>query len=182
MIISGIFLILVLWTVPSTSLVCYTCNCPSSNTIACNCSSVINAATGTHCTITKDFNASSSNVELSSSSLNSSYSRINDPYYIIVDESIFYNETIGQWETKTNEVIYGCDWDNCNSFDFIAFLPNTFNITIDPSWLTQNIYSNESVSGCYNCPAGTCGNQTNLCPFTSCDNSTTTVSIQRINA
>lgn len=182
MIVSGIFLILVLWTVPSTGLFCYTCNCPLFDTTACNCSNVTNVVTVAHCIITKDFDASNSNVELSSSSISSSYSRIKDPYYIIVDESIFYNETTAQWETKTNQVVYGCDWDNCNSFDFITALPTSFNITIDPIWLNENIYSNQSVNGCYNCSNEICGNQTNpidynLCQFTSCNNSTT-VSIQ----
>ena len=185
-IISGLFLILVLWTVPSTSLVCYTCNCPPTDTTACNCSNVTDAAAGAHCVITKDFDPADSDVVLStSSSLTSSYSRIKDTYYIIVDESLFYNETTGQWETKANQVVYGCDWDNCNSFDLIAGLPNSFSINIDPIWLNQNIYSNGSVAtSCNNCSSGICGNQTdpidyNLCQLALCDNSTS-VSIWRV--
>ena len=185
-IISGLFLILVLWTVPSTSLVCYTCECPSTDIAACNCSSETNAAVGAHCVITKGFDPADNNVTLStSSSLSSSYSRIKDTYYIIVDETVFYNETVAQWETKTNQVVYGCDWDNCNSFDLIADLPNSFNITINQPWLDQNIYGNGSITtGCNNCSSGICGNQTDpidydLCSLSPCDNSTT-VSMQRI--
>ena len=187
-IISGVFLILVLWTVPGTSLVCYTCNCALTDTAACNCSNVTDAAAGDHCIVTKNFDPSNSYAALSTSSysLDPSDNRIIDAFYIFTDESIYYNETSEQWETKINQVDYGCDWDNCNTFDFIAALPNSFGVNINSTWLNQNIYSNGSVvTSCNNCSNGICGNETNpidynLCPSTSCDNSTT-VSLQKGN-
>jgi hypothetical protein len=182
MIIHWIFLVLVLWTVPSTSLTCYKCECPSFNTSACDCSTWVNVEEGAHCTIIEDFNPLNQYLELSSAFLNSSYIRIKDPYYIIVEESISYNETSVQWETKTKRVVYGCDWDYCNSFALISFLPDTFKLTISSTWLTENIYGNGSVNSCHNCSDGICGNATHsinydLCSYSPCDNSTT-VSIE----
>jgi hypothetical protein len=182
MIIHFLFLVLVLWTVPSTSLVCYTCNCPSFNTSACDCAETIVVAEGAHCTIVEDFNPANRSLALSSAFLNSSYIRIKDPYYIIIDELIFYNETTSVWETTIKRVIHGCDWDTCNKYALVSSLPNVFKLTIDSAWLDGNIYSNGSVNGCHNCSDGICGNVAqpidyNLCSFTSCDNSTT-VSIE----
>jgi hypothetical protein len=95
-----------------------------------------------------------------------------------VDESIFYNETSSTWETKTKRVVHGCDWDFCNKFLLIESLPDTFQLTINSSWLNDNIYGTGRVSSCNNCSNQICGNQTNpinydLCPFTQCANSTT---------
>ena len=167
--------------VPSISLRCYQCNCPSFNTSACDCGLAVDADDSTHCTIVENFDPSNQSLELSFSSLNSSYIRIKDPYYIIVDESIFYNETSGQWLTRTKRVIYGCDWDDCNKFSLYQPLTYSFNLTIDSTWLINNIYGNGSVNGCNNCSNGICGNDTDsiddsLCPFRSCDNNATTVS------
>lgn len=178
MIIYWIFLVLMLWSVPGTSLICYDCACSSTDISACNCTDTVTAEDGAHCTIIENFDPSNSSVELSAASLNSSYVRIKDAYYIIVDDTIFYNETASDWKTKTNGVVYGCDWDYCNDDTLISSLPNTFNLNISPTWLNENIYGSGSVNDCHNCSDEQCGNETYsvndiLCPFASCDNSTT---------
>jgi hypothetical protein len=178
MIIHWIFLVLVLWSVPSTSLRCYKCWCPSLNISACDCANAADVEEGSHCTITQDLHSSNPYIELSSAFLNSSYIRIKDPYYILVDESIYYNETTSLWETKPKRVVHGCDWDNCNRYSLISSLPDSFQLTIDSQWLSDNIYGTGSVTACLTCPNEVCGNATqpvnsDLCPLTTCENATT---------
>jgi hypothetical protein len=178
MIICWIFLVLVLWTVPSTSLVCYSCWCPSNSIAACDCNMQINVDQDSHCTIVKDLYVTDPSIQLSSALLNSSYTRIKDPYYILVDETISYNETASDWITRPKRVAYGCDWDLCNQYSLISSLPDTFQLSIDKTWLTENIYGNGTVTGCHTCSNAVCSNATtsidyDLCPFLPCNNSTT---------
>ena len=178
MIIHWIFLVLILCTVPSTSLRCYKCWCPTANISACDCTDAADVEEGSHCTITQDLHSSNPYIELSSAFPNQSYIRIKDPYYILVDESIYYNETTSGWLTKPKRVVYGCDWDNCNRFSLVSSLPDSFQLTIDSQWLTDNIYGTGTVTSCHSCSEEVCGNETqsinyDLCPFTSCQNSTT---------
>jgi hypothetical protein len=171
-------LILVLLVVPSTGLICYNCFCPPSNVSACNCDGVVNAAEGSHCTIVEDLHPADPYIELGTAPADSSYLRIKDPYYILVDEVIYYNETSSDSATKTKRVVHGCDWDFCNKFELIAALPDSFQLNMETSWLQANIYGTGNTSACHTCPGGLCGNATQSidygqCPFTQCENSTT---------
>ena len=178
MILREFVLILTLWTIPSASLSCYTCNCPSFNISACDCGRTSVVPEGAHCTIVEDFDAADPYLELTYTFLNSSLLRIQDPYYIVADESVFYNELNSTWETRVNRVVLGCDWDGCNSYNWVAALPDTFNLTIDQNWLTENIYGTESNVTCYNSSNELCANTSSpvnfeISPSDSCDNSST---------
>lgn len=178
MIIRALVLILTLWAMPSASLTCYTCNCPSFNISACDCAATTTVPDGAHCTIIEDFNPNNPYLQLNYTFPNSSLVRIQDTYYVMIDESIFYNETDPTWVQRVNRVVFGCDWDNCNRYALVSSLPDTFNLNIDPPWLNENIYGNESVTACYNCSNELCTNATTpvnfeLCPSDSCSNSTT---------
>nr|ACF16058.1 sodefrin precursor repeats A [Adineta vaga] len=173
-----ILFILLLSIAPSTGLVCYKCYCQPANTTACDCGTIIDVEDGSHCTIVEDLHTSNPYIELSSAALNTSYVRIKDPYYIIVDEAIYYNETTTTWDKQTKHVVHGCDWDFCNKYEMIASLPQSFQLTIDASWLTDNIYGTGSTTSCNDCSTAICSNATHSidydqCPFKSCDNATT---------
>ncbi|CAF4318721.1 unnamed protein product, partial [Adineta steineri] len=167
-------LILVLWAVPSTSLVCQECFCSLANISACDCSPTVTAPDGSHCLIIEDLDPENPYVQLTYAETNSSYVRIKDTYYVIVDESIYYNETTTTWNTKTKRVVHGCDWDNCNQFSLYEALPDTFKLTINDAWLNENIYGDGSITECNTCSNQTCGINIdqNLCPITTCENST----------
>ncbi|CAF0732493.1 unnamed protein product [Adineta steineri] len=169
-----IFLILVLWAVPSTSLVCQECFCSLANISACDCSPTVTAPDGSHCLVIEDLHPENPYVQLAYAETNSSYVRIKDTYYIIVDESIYLNETTETWNIKTKRVVHGCDWDNCNQFSLYQALPDTFKLTINDAWLNENIYGNGSITECNTCSNQTCGIdiEHNLCPITTCENST----------
>ncbi|CAM4974507.1 unnamed protein product, partial [Rotaria socialis] len=168
----------VLWIVPSTSLICYDCWCLPSDISTCNCPSTTDVGEGSFCTIVENFHSSEPYVELAHNSESFLYTGIKDPYYIQVDEAIFYNETTNKWEIKIIEMTYGCDWDYCNEYSLISILPNSLKLDIDEEWLTTNIFGTGVATSCHTCTNETCGNQTqsidyDQCTFTSCDNSTT---------
>jgi len=152
MIIIYLFLVLVLSTVSSTSsLQCYSCNCRSVDVGACDCDTLVTVQDGGHCTITKEFGETVSLLELSHSFSNSPDVRIKDPFYVFVDETIFYSEATKTWQNKTNRIIFGCDWDLCNKYDLIENLPKQFQLYADENWLDKNIYANGRIDGCYDC-------------------------------
>ncbi|CAF0973599.1 unnamed protein product [Rotaria sordida] len=176
-VIPWIFLVLVIWAAPSTSLICYQCWCPSFNTAACNCSNTSDVE-GSHCIIVEEFHSSNPYIELSSTFLDSSYIRLKDSYYIILDESIFYHEITKDLKMKTKRIVYGCDWNYCNEYSLISLLPDSFKLTMDKKWFEENIYGNGSVNACHTCSKEICGNRIqpisyDQSTFTPCNNPTT---------
>lgn len=174
-----------MWIAPTAGLLCFTCSCSSLDTSACNCTTQITVPIGAHCTIIEDFNPVNSSIALSYAFANSSLVQIRDLYYLMVDESMFFNETTVPWQNKVNRITFGCDWDSCNQFDLVDSLPNSFNLTIDSAWLDENIYSNVSVSNCYSCSNAICANLTTpvnfeLCPNNPCADPSTVSQLKRM--
>ena len=180
MIAHWIVLLLLLWAGSSVGLDCYNCRCPRGNLTGCACTEIIEAPQGSHCTIVEDLYSNEPYVELGSSTLNSSDVLIKDPYYIRLEESISYNENSTTWSLQAKRVIFGCDWDRCNPNSLIESLPRTFQLNIDDTWLTTNIYGDGSITQCPTCSGEVCVDQGNpisfdLCPPQTCENSTTVI-------
>ena len=178
MIVHWIVLLLVVWTLPSDALVCYNCRCSTANMPACDCTSSVEVDVGSHCTIVEDLHSRDPYIEMSSAALDSPYAHIKEPYYILLDEAIAYDEADRTWTREPKRVTFGCDWDYCNKYTLIAALPKTFQLTIDEAWLTTNIYGAGTVSECRTCANEICGNRTapinyNLCALETCQTSTT---------
>jgi hypothetical protein len=95
--------------------------------------------------------------------------------YLVVEESILYTEQTGRWTTRTNFVIYGCDWDYCNHPSLIQYLPNSFQMRLPEAWLNSSILgTGQPVRDCHECPdEPQCGTTDFLdasrCPIQSCD-------------
>jgi hypothetical protein len=182
MILRSLILLLFMVIVPINSLTCYSCNCLKSNLAACYCDGNSTDSFGVdYCVIIEQRDVSDTFIELSRVPRNASWLHIEDPYYILAIESIRYNETTEDWYLVTNGLIYGCDWDYCNSPDLILGLPNSFALSIDETWLNDNIYGNGSVDSCFTCEQSQCFNETNPfdpenCPLTNCTNITSVIS------
>ena len=181
MIAYGLVLLLLVSIAPCNSLRCYECGCDASDLSACNCDYSTDTSYDDYCIIVESrYTAAETFIQLSRTNRNSTWVYVEDPYYIVTIESIRYNRTIQQWSTWTDGIIFGCDWDLCNSPDLIDALPDSFQLTIPKAWLDTNIFGTGSVTGCHHCPTEVCGNTTNpidytQCPMTPCVNSTTVI-------
>ncbi|CAF2719994.1 unnamed protein product [Rotaria sp. Silwood2] len=174
---SLIFLLLVL-IVPSNSLTCYECGCSNTDISECNCGETSTEVDGDYCVIVEDRYIDETYIELTRVSRNTTWVYVEDPYYIVLLESIRFNQTANDSYLWTSGVIFGCDWDLCNSPDLINRLPASFNLSIDKDWLYTNIYGTGSVTQCHHCPFEMCGDSGNpidftQCPMTTCNNATT---------
>jgi hypothetical protein len=178
MIIRCVILILILLVVPNNSLVCYECGCDQSDLSACSCGFTSDFVDDDYCIIYEQRYTDTTYIQLSRTPRNTTWIYIQEPYYILVQESIRYNKTSTNWNLWTTGIVFGCDWDRCNAPNLINALPNSFKLTANKAWLDTNIYGTGSVTGCHHCPTETCGNKTNPidlagCPITPCINSTT---------
>jgi hypothetical protein len=181
MIVYSFVVLLLVSIVPSNSLECYECGCDGDDLSACECGFVTTSTEIDYCIILEDrYTPDSTYFQLSRIPRNATLLYIKDPYYVLTQESIRYNLTTSEWYVWVGAVIFGCDWDRCNSPSLIPSSPNSFNLTINTTWLDTNIYGNGSVDGCYVCPTQVCGDTSNPgnfseCEITSCGNITTVI-------
>ena len=107
--------------------------------------------------------------------LEETYASIREFPYVLVEESITYDESVGRWFTKTNFVVYGCNWNLCNKPSLVPFLPNSFQMRLPESWLNTSVLgSGKPVRDCHECPNGPeCGTTSFLsaqvCPIRPCN-------------
>ena len=183
MILRSLILLLFMVIVPIDSLTCYSCNCLLSDVTACDCSRYSTEyLSRDYCVIIEQRDISDTFIELSRIPRNASWLDVDDSYYLLTIESIRYNQTGADWHLVTNGIIYGCDWDYCNSPDLIDKLPNSFALSINKTWLNTNIYGIGSVNSCSTCQLSQCFNEANpfnpaSCPVTSCTNATSVIDI-----
>ena len=180
MFVQGLILVLLVAVVPINSLQCYECVCPSSDGTDCSCNTTTEYFEQDYCVIIEQKYIDSTYVELYRIPRNATWLYVDDSYFILIIESIRYNVTAADWYLWPSTVIYGCDWDLCNSPSLISVLPNSFALSIDKAWLNTNIYGNGSVSSCHSCPSGLCTvgqNPFNVsqCPLTTCVNVTSVI-------
>ncbi|CAF4135916.1 unnamed protein product [Rotaria sp. Silwood2] len=178
MIVQGLILLLLVSVVPSYSLICYECGCDHNNISACDCGTTSTQLDGYYCLISEQRFIDKTYIQLSRVPRNATLNYVEDPYYILLQESIRYNQTSSEWYLWTSGAVFGCDWDLCNSPNLINRLPVSFNFSIDKDWLDTNIYGTGSVTECHHCPFEMCGDSENpidftQCPMTPCVNSST---------
>ncbi|CAF3596602.1 unnamed protein product [Rotaria socialis] len=178
MLVRGVVLLLILAVVPSYSLICYECSCSQPDLSACHCDETSELFGNDYCVIAEQRFTDEINIQLSRIPRNSTYIYIEDPYYILMQESIRYNKTTSDWNLVTTGALFGCDWDYCNSPNLIDALPSSFKFTIEKTWLDTNIYGTGNLSACHTCAFETCGDPANplnftQCPLTPCVNVTT---------
>jgi hypothetical protein len=180
MIVHRLILLLLLSVVPINSLICYQCGCDGTNVAQCDCGITTDSNENDYCIITEATDILGTYIGLDRIPRNSTFIYVEDPYFILGVESIRYNLTTNDWYLWTTSILFGCDWDYCNSPIFIDPLPSSFRLSIDTNWLNTNIYGTGSVDSCNFCPFGVCSNNTNpfnssLCPLTSCTNATSVI-------
>jgi len=180
MIAHSLILLLLVSVVPLNSLICYECACDQTSVSQCNCSDTSDLDDNDYCVIYEQRDILGTRIDLTRIPRNSTWVFVEDPYYILVVESIRYNLTAQEWYLWTNSIIFGCDWDLCNSPNLIDSLPDSFKLSIDENWLDTNIYGTGSVDSCNYCPTGVCGDTLNpidfsQCPITPCVNVTTVI-------
>ncbi|CAF0857249.1 unnamed protein product [Adineta steineri] len=168
MIVQSLVLLLLLSIVPSNSLKCYECGCDQSDTAACNCDTTSDITDNDYCIILEQRYVGTTYIQLSRIPRNSSWVYIEDPYYILTEESIRYNLTTRQWYLWTGSIVFGCDWDRCNSPNLINSLPNSFKYNINSTWLNSNIYGTGAITSCYHCDTQVCGDIANPSDFSEC--------------
>ncbi|CAF1464192.1 unnamed protein product, partial [Rotaria sordida] len=138
MIVHALILLLVLSVVPSTSLTCYNCNCVGITGCACS-STVVVSIDDTYCIIARENYGQNVSFNLTYLDYYASYNYILEAPFVIVKESINYDENGRRWFTTTDLVLYGCNWNLCNKPQLIPLLPNTFQMRLPESWLNTNI-------------------------------------------
>jgi hypothetical protein len=155
------------------SLTCYRCECFNTT---CPCTTYETSAhEDTYCVILLEQHGQSISVSLQHLDLFSTAIYIHEFPYVLVEESITYDETGGRWYTTTNFVLYGCNWDKCNKPELIPLLPNSFQMRLPEAWLNSSVLgSGLPVRDCHECPdAPQCGTTDFLdaarCPVRSCN-------------
>jgi hypothetical protein len=95
--------------------------------------------------------------------------------YLLVDESILYSEQTGLWNTLTNFIFYGCNWDYCNHPSLSPYLPTSFQMRLPETWLNTSVLgTGQPQRECHECPdAPQCGTSEFLdasrCPVRACN-------------
>ena len=180
LLLHGAVVLLLVSALPSESLKCYQCGCEQTNLAECNCGAESDFDDGSYCAIFEIRATDATYIDMGRIDRNSTYIYIEDSYYILIQESIRYSQPANKWNVVNTGVVFGCDWDYCNAFGLIDVLPASFQLTVDETWLTTNIYGSGSVAGCFHCLTETCGNSTSpieltQCPILACTNGSNTV-------
>ncbi len=153
---------------------CYVCDCFDVDPCPCN-STVISSLDYTYCIIVQEFFGQDVYIYADYLELGATIQYIAEFPYALVEESIYYNESIGLWFTRTNFVVYGCNWNLCNKPELIPLLPNSFQMRLPDSWLNSSILgSGQPVRDCHQCPdSSQCGTtdflDANTCPIQPCN-------------
>jgi hypothetical protein len=98
---------------------------------------------------------------------NSDLTYLESLHYIRAKEAIFYLPSSSTWQAPfVVEVLYGCDWNLCNTPRILNLLPNGLTFAVDSNVLSNTLLpeANEPFETCLNC--------------TKCVNSTSALSCQ----
>jgi len=154
------------------SLKCYDCTC---KTLPCSCDEFDTVTDdNTYCTILVDYSGDRASATFGHVNRNSTQVYIRDLPYILVEESIIFSDQLGRWSTRTNVVLYGCNWDSCNAPRLVQYLPEGFKMELPEKWLNDTVLGDKTtIRDCHHCPdAPQCGSETFLdtsrCPVKEC--------------
>ena len=153
---------------------CYDCYCYGQPDCPCERTTVKPSASS-YCMLMREFYGQDVWTTLAHIDDESTRVHIREFPYLVVEESIMYSERATVWETKTNFVVFGCNWDYCNHPDLLPYLPNTFQMRLPEAWLDTNVLGTGApVRDCHECPdAAQCGTNdfldTSRCPIRACN-------------
>ena len=154
-------------------LKCYNCTC---TTLPCSCNSFETITDDdTYCVIIVEYFGQQVSTMFGHIDRDSTRVRIRDLPYLLVEESIVFSDSLGIWNTKTNIVLYGCNWDSCNRPDLVQYMPNGFQMRLPEAWLNSSILGTRlTIRDCHQCPNDPqCGTGTFLdasrCPVETCN-------------
>ena len=153
---------------------CYDCYCYDDP--VCECDRVtVQRADNSYCTILRQSLGQDMYVSYGHIDRDSTRVYIRDFPYLLVEESIVYSERRGIWDTITNLVVYGCNWDYCNHPRYLAGLPGSFQMRLPEAWLNTSVLgTGQPVRDCHECPsAPQCGSldflDASRCPIRDCN-------------
>lgn len=179
MMVHYFILILLVFVTSTHSLLCYEGFCQGKDTLECSHDEP-SSGEDDYCVIIEQRFYDVDYIFITRVHNFPSYVEVEDTYHILVIDSIRYNQTANKWYTWPAMVMFGCDWDLCNAPDIIDKLPDSFSVTMNETWLNENIYGTGSVDSCNYCPRGICANNETAynmteCPMTNCTNNETSV-------
>jgi hypothetical protein len=153
---------------------CYDCYCFNNPNCPCNKTTLM-PANSTYCWIIRENFGQESWISYEHVDQESTRVHIREFPYLVVEESILYNEQTRVWNTITFMVIYACDWDYCNHPNLAPYLPNTFQMRLPEAWLNTNVLgTGQPVRDCHECAdVPQCGTTDFLdpgrCPIRACN-------------
>jgi hypothetical protein len=153
---------------------CYECSC--SDAISCTCDrTTVRPADSTYCIIERMNVGQTSYIDLGHIDRASTRIYIRDFPYLLLEETISYSEQTAIWNTVTNYIIYGCNWDYCNDPSLVPYLPASFQMRLPEQWLNDNVLgTGQTVRDCHDCPdVPQCGTldflDSSRCPIRACN-------------
>ena len=158
----------------SNLLRCYDCTCKNDPICACN-NTVVLPVGDTYCVLFREYDGQDFWIFSEHINRNSTRVFIREFPFMLVEESIVYNEGTSRWETRPTLVMYGCNTDLCNDHRLVPRLPVSFQMRLSDEWLNKNVLGNGStIRDCHECPdMPQCGTEEFLdparCPVKSCN-------------
>jgi hypothetical protein len=167
-VITGDLSIIFNQTVELPKIRCFDCYC--SNDQNCTCDTVSTSDAGsTFCTIARTYDGTNVNITFSNIQIGTLYANIRGFPFVLSDESILYDNETGQWSTKTNQILYGCNWDYCNKLSLLPLLPASLQGTPPATWLNTTILgTGQPLQNCYDCAANQICSFNNTIDGSSC--------------
>ena len=153
---------------------CYDCYCDNDPICACN-KTIALPANETYCTIIREYDGQNFWVILEHIDIQSTRVAIREFPYMLVAETILYDDMSRQWVTRPTLIVYGCNTDFCNDPRLVPRLPISFQMRLSEAWLNTNVLGTGApVRDCHECPdAPQCGTSSFLnvtqCPITACN-------------
>lgn len=159
---------------------CYECrNCTDIE--SCTCTNIYQTDdTNVHCVLLRETLSHGDNIEIEHRPNNYTDYHIYYTHYISVEESIVFNPTTKTWSSISNEIVFGCQGDLCNTVELLKKLPsNGLSLMLPSEWLNSNLQRNApgDLALCRQCGGERiCANSpttfnVSLCPRADCHGS-----------
>jgi hypothetical protein len=158
-----------------SQIICYDCFCYNDPDCLCETYTVADAKTS-YCTIIREnFGDNDFVIDLEHISRNSTRVYIREFPYLLVEETIVYNDSNKRWNPRTNLIVFGCNWDYCNHPRYLPYLPDSFQMLMSETWLNKNVLgTGQPVRNCHECPTAPVCSTTDFidgdqCPIQLCN-------------
>ena len=149
-------------TIEIRQLRCFNCSCSDISNCVCNTVSTFDATT-TFCAIERFDNGTNVAISFTATEIGASYTNIREYPFVRTKESVLYNDQTGQWSRRTDELLFGCNWDYCNKASLANLLPADLNVSPPDVWLNSTLLgTGQSEFTCYNCSGSLCDTSSNI--------------------